>query len=70
MGNLTLAREPAVADVTAGALRLSHADDLDEATAALHAWRRDDVDELTLEPDDLQLLALLRTRDDQGAPAG
>jgi hypothetical protein len=68
MGNLTLAREPAVADVTARALRLSHADDVDEATAALHAWR--DVDELTLEPDDLQLLALLRAREDQGAPAG
>ena len=51
----------------AGALRRPHTEDLDDA-GALHAWRHDDVDELVLEPDDLQLLAYLRVDDAAEAP--
>jgi hypothetical protein len=47
--------------------RLDPAHDVDEV-AALHAWRRDDIDELVLEPDDLQLLAHLRVDEDAEAP--
>ena len=36
-----------------------------EDVDALAAWRRHDVDELHLEPDDLQLLARLRAREDR-----
>ena len=59
-----LAQHPLNPDTCA--LRRTHADDLDEA-AVLHAWRRDDVDELVLAPDDLQLLAHLRTDEDTEA---
>jgi hypothetical protein len=44
--------------------------DLDEFIDVLGVWRADDVDDLGLEPDDLQLLVRLRVRDDQEAPDG
>jgi hypothetical protein len=44
--------------------------DTDELVRALDAWHRGDVDELDLEPDDLQLLALVRAGDDGEAPRG
>ena len=42
--------------------------DTDELVRALDAWRRGDVDELDLEPGDLQLLARVRAGDDEEAP--
>jgi len=42
--------------------------DTDELVRALDAWRRDDVDEVDLEPGDLQLLARVRIGDDDEAP--
>lgn len=37
--------------------------DLEETLEALDAWHNDDVDELSHEPDDLQLLARLSCTD-------
>ena len=42
--------------------------DIDELVRALDAWCRGDVDELDLEPGDLQLLARVRAGDDEEAP--
>jgi len=41
--------------------------DTDELVRALDAWRRGDIDELALEPGDLQLLARVRAGDDEEA---
>lgn len=60
------AQRPFSAAGDTAALRRPHAEDLGEA-AALHAWRRADVDELVLEADDLQLLAHLRHDEDTEA---
>jgi hypothetical protein len=43
--------------------------DLDVLTDVFDAWRQHDVEELDLEPDDLQVLAQLRERDDMEAEA-
>jgi hypothetical protein len=41
--------------------------DTDELVRALGAWRRDDVDELDLQPEDQQLLVRVRAGDEEEA---